>query len=372
MLRFAAIFAVLVHHVLNFRQPGSWWAALLIRPGWTGVDLFFVLSGFLISGLLFTEFQKTGQIRFRRFAIRRALKLYPALYAVVVAVLLHRLVRPGDMGLQDIVTPFLHDVLFVQSYLPGTYGHFWSLSVEEHFYVLLPLTLYLLMRRVRGAVRDPFRPLPGIFLGVAAGCLGARLVHALMVQPYHYQTHLFYSHFRLDSLLFGVVLRYWWQFHPERVRGCLERFGGYLVPVSLVLILPAFVLEQSNPFNYTMGLTCFYLGYGGLLIAFVRRSLPRAGVSGFLLRECSYVGRHSYSIYLFHVPLTYQLRNHGYLRGWVGVPLYLAASIVAGIVLAKLIELPVLRLRDRFFPANESNRGIPRETVPEMAMAAGR
>jgi peptidoglycan/LPS O-acetylase OafA/YrhL len=81
LLRCVAILGVLVAHTTLFRTPASWWDRLVVRPSWTGVDLFFVLSGFLISGLLFSEFQKTGGINYRRFAIRRALKLYPTLYS---------------------------------------------------------------------------------------------------------------------------------------------------------------------------------------------------------------------------------------------------------------------------------------------------
>src|SRR5207245_862536 len=99
-----------------------------------------------------------------------------------------------EMTLHQILTPAVHDVLFLQSYLPGTYGHFWSLSVEEHFYVLLPVTLYLMLRRAPDGSRDPFRRLPWLFAGVAIFCLSARVIHAFLVQPYDYTTHLFYTH----------------------------------------------------------------------------------------------------------------------------------------------------------------------------------
>ena len=95
VLRCAAIMGVLVAHTVNFRHPKWWWDRLLIRPGWTGVDLFFVISGFLISGLLFSEFQRRGRINFGRFAIRRALKLYPTLYVLVFGLMFVRLVKYG-------------------------------------------------------------------------------------------------------------------------------------------------------------------------------------------------------------------------------------------------------------------------------------
>src|SRR5215470_17226010 len=90
LLRFVAIEGVLVAHTTLFRYPRRWWEQLC-GPSWTGVDLFFVLSGFLISGLLFSEFQQRRQINFGRFAIRRALKLYPTLYVLVFGVMFYRL-----------------------------------------------------------------------------------------------------------------------------------------------------------------------------------------------------------------------------------------------------------------------------------------
>src|SRR5258708_16649284 len=88
VLRGVAILMVLLCHSIFLRQPT--WDLILWRPGWSGVDLFFVISGFLISGLLFTEYQKTGGIRFKRFSIRRALKLYPAFYFLLLLTLMAR------------------------------------------------------------------------------------------------------------------------------------------------------------------------------------------------------------------------------------------------------------------------------------------
>src|SRR5262249_5843527 len=91
LLRCVGILGVLVTHLTSFRPPNWWWDRLLTQGTWSGVDLFFVISGYLISGLLFSEFQKHGRINFGRFAIRRALKLYPTLYVLVFGVALNRL-----------------------------------------------------------------------------------------------------------------------------------------------------------------------------------------------------------------------------------------------------------------------------------------
>jgi peptidoglycan/LPS O-acetylase OafA/YrhL len=351
LLRCAAIIGVLVCHIVDFRTPRTWWERLILRPGWTGVDLFFVLSGFLISGLLFSEFQKRGRINFARFAVRRALKLYPTLYALVFLVASIRLFRSHFHNLWIIASPALHDIFFVQSYWPGTYGHFWSLAVEEHFYILFPATLYFMLRTSRPGDPDPFRKLPLLFVVIAALCLSARVVHGLLYPQYSYFTHIFPTHLRLDSLLFGVLLSYWYRFHKDKFSAAASRIGAFLLPVSLLLVAPAFILEQSTFFTYTIGLTCFYCGYGGLMIWLLQVPLSTSGSAGWLLRPISYVGQHSYSIYVFHLAILEQLAKRGMLQHLSGILLYLAATIAGGIGLSKVIEFPALRFRDRLFPA---------------------
>jgi peptidoglycan/LPS O-acetylase OafA/YrhL len=114
LLRCVAILAVLVDHTILFRHPRWWWDRTIVRAGWTGVDLFFVLSGFLISGLLFSEFQQRERINFARFAIRRALKLYPTLYVLVFGTTLVRLIHVHFHDVVGVMKPALHDIFFVQ------------------------------------------------------------------------------------------------------------------------------------------------------------------------------------------------------------------------------------------------------------------
>jgi len=352
LLRCVAILGVLVTHLASFRPPNWWWDRLLTQGTWSGVDLFFVISGYLISGLLFSEFQKHGRINFGRFAIRRALKLYPTLYVLVFGVALNRLLVDSTDVTERIVRPLLHDIFFVQSYLRGTYGHFWSLSVEEHFYVLLPLTLYLMIRNAPSGETNPFRRLPSIFLAVCIFSLSARLITGLLIQPYDHHTHLFPTHLRLDSLLFGVLISYWQHFHSEVFRAAINRIRPLLLPSSLVLIAPAFFLPLENFSIYTIGLSLLYLGYGCLILAMLQMPLHAEGFAGRLLWPFSYIGQHSYSIYLFHISIMEFLMQYGLLGDRRGIFLYFASTILGGILLSKFIEFPVLHLRRPNFPGS--------------------
>ncbi|HEY1337854.1 MAG TPA: hypothetical protein VGF59_10115, partial [Bryobacteraceae bacterium] len=153
-----------------------------------------------------------------------------------------------------------------------------------------------------------------------------------------------------DSLFFGVLLSYWHRFHPEKFRAAVNRVRPYLLPISLLFILPAFVLDQDRFFTYTVGLTCLYLGYGGLMVFLLQIPLTTEGFWGRVLIPFSYIGQHSYPIYLFHLMVLQQLLERGLLEGTRGLVLYFMSSIAVGIVFSKIIEFPILKLRDRIFP----------------------
>ena len=126
-----------------------------------GVDLFFVLSGFLISNLLFSEYIRTGDIGFRRFFIRRAMKLYPSFYLLLLATAVYCFLRNVPFSARDL----FGEATLTQNYIGSKWGHTWSLAVEEHFYVLLPLAMAYLLRR--GTLSAQFRACSPLWAPVA-------------------------------------------------------------------------------------------------------------------------------------------------------------------------------------------------------------
>jgi len=339
--------------------------------GWIGVDLFFVLSGFLISGLLFVEYIAHGQLRLKLFLIRRGLKIYPAFYVLLIYAVVTRLYlgRP--------ISPWaaLSEGFFVANYGPSLWSHTWSLGVEEHFYLLLGLCLWILARR-RGP--NPFRPLVPILLLVAIMALTARVATTRLL-PYEHKTHLFPTHLRIDSLGFGVLLGYLYHFHRERLFAFVAAHRVKILGFGILLILPAtqLILERDS-LMVTLGLTGLYLGFGACLLCALIATRKPVLLLRWIEAGIAAVGLYSYSIYLWHIPtigLATRLSQiiFGASGGpiWVRILLYLLASILVGVGMARLIELPVLRLRDHWFPARRPPQALLQPT-PVSAHGSGR
>jgi peptidoglycan/LPS O-acetylase OafA/YrhL len=325
ILRGVAILLVLGCHYDYCR---AWY-----KFGWSGVDLFFVLSGFLISGLLFAEFKKTGRINLKRFWLRRGLKIWPAFYAFIgftVGVLLlygHRV--PHDL---------LHDSLFISNYLTPYWRITWSLAVEEHFYLALPILLLILVRISREKA-NPFRAIPAIAIALTAVCL---VLRALARGPQ--ATGAAETHLRMDSLFFGVALGYYYHFEREK----MARIGRWPLSIcagsflALVLVISLVHGPTNEPVIYTFA----FLGYGCLLLAMLDRQPSRGPLSGLV----AWIGRYSYSIYLWHIALV-AMFFWGIRPTALTFVIYVIASLLVGAGMSKAIEYPVLALRDRWLPA---------------------
>jgi peptidoglycan/LPS O-acetylase OafA/YrhL len=347
LLRLVAILLVLGRHLNpcpgTKSAPVRWFFSTWLTGGWIGVDLFFVLSGFLVSGLLFKEFKKSQRLDVKRFLIRRGFKIYPPFacflaFTVVAHVALKQAIEPRLL---------VGELFFLQNYLGGLWSHTWSLAVEEHFYFALAALFYWQMVK---RTKASFAWVPRVFIGLAVSCLSLRVLSYWIWPGFSYEKHLFPTHLRVDSLFFGVLLAYYHHFGGAR-----WRVGNWRTPiligcgVGLVGWAFFFPVEQYT-FVTTIGLTSLYLGSGLLLLACSRLD----HVESVALRVLAALGANSYSIYLWHIAIkTVVGRVIGQPtpeRWSVFALCYFVGALLFGYLAARVVEAPFLALRDRLYP----------------------
>jgi peptidoglycan/LPS O-acetylase OafA/YrhL len=366
LLRLLAILLVIGRHIGGALEPAigarhplmAAWA----RGGWVGVDIFFVLSGFLVSGLLFAEFKTRGRVSPVRFYVRRGWKIYPPFYLLMAATVAMYALLGQEMRWKWL----LSELLFFQSYVPGLWMHSWSLAIEEHFYLGLPLLLLLLIR-VNAGTANPFRAILPLGLAIALLELLARVATWYTQPAYAYQTHLSPTHLRLDSLFAGVALSYLFHFHTQAFVDRLTPWRWSLIGGGLALLAPAFAFPlETTPILYTAGLTLFSMAGAMLVAGTVLCTSPRTRALSMLAA----LGACSYSIYLWHlpvilwgIPIAEQAAGIRFSFAFRAA-LSVVGSLAFGVLMAKLVETPALRLRDRWFPPRTDHAVASIEPAP--------
>jgi peptidoglycan/LPS O-acetylase OafA/YrhL len=393
VLRGLAILLVLGRHAVVLpakagllRVPAEVWQ----RFGWTGVDLFFVLSGFLVGGLLFKELRTASKLDVGRFIIRRGLKIWPSyfLYLIFVSVVLGWKHRGGS--LLQVGHLLMPNLLHIQNYLGTERPHTWSLAVEEHFYLILPLLLLLVTPRRQEGVRA-IRAIPVIAVALIICCTAARMITTRMYPQFDDLIHVYPTHLRIDSLFFGVLLAYLYHFKAQALaRIAVYRLTLLLVGTALTVPVMVSVLERDR-FVPTLGFALLYLGYGCILVAVVSTPVGEGWLGRFFAtmpaRAIAFIGYFSYPVYLWHVdigrtPVAFLVKRGALdvlpaeARWVVAMAMYILTAVVVGALMSIVVERPTLALRDRFFPARATALGAPDErqveAVPSEAPIAAR
>jgi peptidoglycan/LPS O-acetylase OafA/YrhL len=375
VLRGIAICLVLVYHapVPPISENGGVLNQIFAAAqgvGWCGVDLFFVLSGFLISGLLFKELDRNSSLNAPRFWLRRGLKIWPSYfvaYGGLVALWCAADIVRGDWsGAHTWLGSIVPNGLFVQNYVASQpWPNSWSVAVEEHFYLMLPLTLqaFASVQRRRGRLKL-ISWSNQVFLGGAAVCLsvlGLRIFLAL--HGANWTTLYFQSHTRADALCFGVMLSYWGRYYPQSLARTAKGWPVFLIAPLVVLTGCWLYPKETSSLTITAGFTALYMAFGGwVLLAAVR---PDFGQSGSRLltsmtRPLALIGVYSYTIYLAH-SIVYYVPGMKYFRtrippwaigSWPDRVLFWLLAIGAGVLLSHAVERPVLRWREQHFPSH--------------------
>jgi peptidoglycan/LPS O-acetylase OafA/YrhL len=363
-LRALAIALVLMSHYHGFVSHAPTFG-FIGRIGWAGVDLFFVLSGYLIGNQLLAPAARGESLDLKTFFARRLLRTLPNYYAVLAVYLL----LPDSPIAGKSMAPAWQFLSFTQNFglnYGETFTHSWSLCIEEQFYLVLPLAVLALV----GNRRSPHLLWCALFAAIGAGMTarGAAFLDGKDV----FAAPVYYSSFcRFDELLPGVAIAMLKNFHPAAFARIL-RHGNALLAAGLAMtaaVLYGVMNEAPSAFAAsTFGfslvaisfalLTCSALSPGSLL-----NRLRVPGAASLALW--------SYAVYLVHKPVFMALRPELERRGIdPGAPLTIAAVMAAGIlggwVLYRVVETPFMRLRARWYPA-----GAPRTSHTALATPAG-
>lgn len=334
-LRAVSILVVLLAHFVSSK----------LFPGGVGVYVFFVISGFLITRLMFVEANKTGSVSLPSFYARRILRLYPVIivYAAVVIGLRILMGRPYDLIEPASALGYFSNYLYEYYYSHGIspvmpFEVFWSLSIEEHFYILFPITFLFL----RGY---PTRLVAAIAT-LCAACLGLR-VFVAWLYPESIHTLVFYlsSQYRLDSIGFGVLLAAACEIDQgRRILITLAR-PAYAIAAALVVL--ACLLIRDPWFRETVRYSLLGLSIAVLVSAVLFGSNYRRIqwiLNTPLLR---WIGRLSYSLYVWHEGVASYLPDHN-LPAWQTAVINIVAAFAVASLSYYAVEQPFLRLRGRF------------------------
>jgi len=345
-LRALSVTAVLLYHADISWMPG----------GFLGVDVFFVISGYLITSLLLAEHRNRGGVRLGQFYLRRARRLLPALFLVLACVSLFSVIFLPDevRSLRGDVYAALGystnwwQIFQHQSYVaaqgrPPLLRHLWSLAVEEQFYLVWPLLLAGMMRFWKGARR----PILLATLGLAAVSFATLLILSF---PHDFTTAdpsrvYFGSDTRIFTMLIGAVLAMVWSPWklkadvPARVRTLLDSVGA----LGLVLLVFTFVNAhyQSNVL-FRGGFLAVAL-LSALVIAIAVHPGSRIGTVFLGLRPFRWIGERSYGIYLWHWPI-FMVTRPGQdtdITGWQNTVMRFALTYLAAELSFRFVEEPI-------------------------------
>ncbi|MBV9559062.1 MAG: acyltransferase [Bradyrhizobium sp.] len=355
---------VLVFHFVGQMLPTNWIERAIVgvtKYGLLGVDLFFVLSGFLITGLLYEARDKPHYLR--NFYVRRVLRIFPLYYGVLMLVFF---VAPLIPPLQGPTLDSLLDrqawawLYGVNVYLAGheewsfSYlNHFWSLSVEEHFYLVWPFVVLLLARRPRALI--------AVCVAISLGAMLARVIGIAM--GVSWWTTVVLTPFKLDGLALGAFLAV-----------LVRRPGGL---GWLVRALPRVAIVAAGGVVATFVWTVLVSRHGLELVASIRAALfqillacllawvliaPQSAVTWrfFRNRTLVFLGTYSYGLYVYHHFISYYFaanRTEQELANWLGshglaVALQATVGISISVAVAylsyELFERRFLDLKRRF------------------------
>jgi len=314
----------------------DWLSDTLRMIGGVGVNLFFTLSGFLVGGLLLKEYKRTDAINGWKFLARRAFKIWPPFYALILFHLLAGRHASSEYLWQNL--------LQVQNYFGSSIKQTWSLAVEEHFYIFLTVLLVLLVGRSARVIISV----------LVVFCILTVVLRVIAVSHGQLDAAFRETHLRIDSLLYGVILAAISIFYPARF-DALAKARVLLIISACALVVFIYLSAANEIIDRDFGYAVQGVGFALLLV------LVYTG-SGKLVRHRWYraiskIGVYSYGIYLWHTlalepghKLIAILASEGVaptIAWFIVIAVQIALALITGAIMTRLVEWPALLLRDR-------------------------
>jgi len=321
------------------------------RFGWIGVDLFFVLSGYLIGGQLLAPLARSRPIDLRRFFARRVLRIIPA-YFVVLAVYAF-LPSWREYPEMSSLWKFVLSMQNIGLHGGTAFSHAWSLAVEDQFYLLLPLILILVNRWPRARFVIPCVIVLG-GIGLRAFLAWENLTEA-GVSFRGFQTWIYYPTWtRLDPLVFGVVLAAIEKFRPQWWRRLIN-FAPWLLLPGLTLIVYALYLGEGDYLTTAAAIWQFPLIALGMAALLVCAVSPRLILRRVKIPGAAFIASIAYSAYLVQKLVIHFVAQFCVTHNIVLTSAAALAGIELGVyavatILFLIVERPFLQLRHRIAP----------------------
>lgn len=349
---FAITFVFLYHYSVLFPHPD--WMYTIGKFGWTGVDLFFVLSGYLIASQLFREISDHKKILLKAFFLKRFFRIIPAYLVVVAIYFLLPFVREREAP-----APLWKYLTFTQNlgldlHTQGTFSHAWSLCIEEQFYLILPFVLVLLASL--HMFKKSFWLLIVLFL---SGFVIRYYAYQIFVTPHlqddnvytlWYKAIYYPTYCRLDGLITGVAIAAMSQYLPLFTKR-ITKSGNLLLLVSICILTGAYFLcSDQISFNASVfGFPLVSIGYGTMVLGAIS---PTSFLYTFQSKVTATIAALSYALYLIHKFMIHstqvQLEKlHIAAGGNAMFLLCLTACLSGAVLMNKIVEKPFLKLRNK-------------------------
>jgi peptidoglycan/LPS O-acetylase OafA/YrhL len=330
-LRGVAVLSVILYHVLHF------------RPGWMGVDLFFVLSGFLITSILLDT--KNAPAYFKNFYVKRLLRIFPLYYGTLLLFFLPFLINHSGTIINKAL-PYFGYVQNISFTLTGAWpvdslsplNHFWSLAIEEQFYIFFPLLIYF--------IKDKMLPV----------ICGALVILAIALRCWFYFTTkndvacYTFTFCRMDGLLIGALANMFARKYKS------VRLEYFMLVMLAVIVISWFNMDFTNPIHLTVGFTINALFFAFILLLSLS---PNTYVAKVLFNPVlRHLGKYSYGLYVFHhiyfILINYavatRFKDSATMQNLVPV-ITLTVTYITALLSFHFFEAPILKLKKKFVSA---------------------